>query len=208
MVSKAAPGVLYKDEARGQIGLPNTSKVTFSGKPAMSDDAKLHELIGAAQHGDAAAIDQLLTICQVRVRRYARKHCEASDVDDAVQETLLLIARKIKALKAPAAFASWVFVIVRRECGKLYRSMFRHEPLTDDLADRVLATRSDNDLRIDLIGALEALPENYRQVLLLRDFEGLTIAEIKARLNEPGDAVKSRLHRARKTLRDHLVGSR
>lgn len=174
----------------------------------MSDDAKLQELIVAAQHGDAEAIEQLLTTCQIRVRRYARKHCEASDVDDAVQETLLVISRKIRALKAPAAFASWVFVIVKRECGKLYRAMFRHEPLTDNLADQALARRTDDELRVDLIGALEALPENYREVLLLRDFEGLTIAEIKARLNEPAGAVKSRLHRARKTLRDLVVDSR
>ncbi|MBV6271797.1 RNA polymerase sigma factor [Alcaligenaceae bacterium CGII-47] len=173
----------------------------------MSKDTELPQLISAAQHGDPAAIDQLLTTCQIRVRRYARKHCEASDVDDAVQETLLAISRKIKVLKAPAAFASWVFVIVKRECGKLYRAMFRHEPLTEDLAEQVLACRTDDDLRVDLIRALERLPQNYREVLLMRDFEGLTIAEICARLDEPDGAVKSRLHRAREALRQDLVGS-
>lgn len=173
----------------------------------MADDARLHKLISAAQRGDPAAIDQLLTTCQIRVRRYARKHCEASDVDDAVQETLLVISRKIKTLKAPAAFASWLFIIVKRECGKLYRSMFRLEPLTDDLAEQALACRTDDELRVDLIRALEALPENYREVLLMRDFEGLTIAEISVRLGEPSGAVKSRLHRARETLRHYLVGS-
>ncbi len=172
----------------------------------MSDEAKLQVLISAAQHGDAAAIDQLLTMCQIRVRRYARKHCEASDVDDAVQETLLVISRKIKALKAPAAFASWIFIIVKRECGKLYRSMFRHEPLNEDLAEQALARRTDDELRVDLIRALEALSQNYRDVLLMRDFEGLTIAEISTRLDEPSGAVKSRLHRARETLRQQLLG--
>ena len=173
----------------------------------MSDDTELPELISAAQNGDATAIDQLLTTCQVRVRRYARKHCEASDVDDAVQETLLVISRKIKALKAPAAFASWIFIIVKRECGKLYRAMFRHEPLTEDLLEQALACRTDDELRVDLIRALEALPEHYREVLLLRDFEGLTITEISTRLGEPGSAVKSRLHRAREMLRHHMVGN-
>lgn len=173
----------------------------------MSDDAKLYELISAAQRGDSAAIDQLLTTCQIRVRRYARKHCEASDVDDAVQETLLVISRKIKVLKAPAAFASWVFIIVKRECGKLYRTMFRHEPLTEDLLEQALACRTDNELRVDLIRALETLPEHYREVLLLRDFEGLTIVEISTRLEEPSSAVKSRLHRAREALRHYLVAS-
>lgn len=173
----------------------------------MADDVKLNELISAAQQGDAAAIDQLLTTCQISVRRYARKHCEASDVDDAVQETLLVISRKIRVLKAPAAFASWIYVIVKRECGKLYRSMFGHEPLTEDLAEQILVCRTDDDLRVDLIRALETLPENYREVLLMRDFEGLTIAEISVRLDEPSGAVKSRLHRAREALRHHIVGS-
>lgn len=172
----------------------------------MSNDTKLPELISAAQNGDPAAIDQLLTTCQIRVRRYARKHCEASDVDDAVQETLLVISRKIKALKAPAAFASWVFIIVKRECGKLYRAMFRHAPLTEDLLEQALVCRTDNELRVDLIRALETLPEHYREVLLLRDFEGLTIVEISVRLMEPSGAVKSRLHRAREALRHHMVG--
>lgn len=171
----------------------------------MTKDTELPELIRAAQHGDPAAIDQLLTTCQIRVRRYARRHCEASDVDDAVQETLLVISRKIKVLKAPAAFASWVFIIVKRECGKLYRAMFRHEPLTEDLLEQALACRTDNELRVDLIRALETLPENYREVLLLRDFEGLTIAEISARLEESSSAIKSRLHRAREGLRHHMV---
>ncbi len=173
----------------------------------MSDDTELPKLISAAQRGDAAAIEQLLTTCQIRVRRYARKHCEASDVDDAVQETLLVISRKIKALKAPAAFVSWVFIIVKRECGKLYRAMLRHEPLTEELAEQALVCRTDSELRVDLIRALETLPEHYREVLLLRDFEGLTIAEMSVRLGEPSSAVKSRLHRAREILRHYLVGS-
>ena len=65
-------------------------------------------LILAAQTGDPAAIGRLLAVCQTDVRRYAHKHCQASDVDDAVQESLLVISRKVRGLKAAAAFSSWL----------------------------------------------------------------------------------------------------
>ena len=58
-------------------------------------------------------------------------HCQASDVDDAVQESLLVVSRKVKALKVAAAFSSWLFTVIKRECRKLERMMFRHEPLAE-----------------------------------------------------------------------------
>ncbi|SEI95790.1 MULTISPECIES: RNA polymerase sigma factor [unclassified Variovorax] len=163
-------------------------------------------LVRAAQTGDPAAIEGLLAACQTDARRYAWRHCQASDVDDAVQESLLVIVRKVRGLKAAAAFSAWLFTVIRRECLKLQRAMFRHEPLDDETAEHQLASRSDGALRLDLTHALESLPAHYREVVLLRDFEELTIAEIAERLGEPPGAVKSRLHRARALVREYLLG--
>lgn len=80
-------------------------------------------LVHAAQTGDPAAISRLLAVCQADARRYAYKHCQVSDVDDAVQESLLIIARKVKGLKAAAAFSSWLFTVIKRKCRKLERMM-------------------------------------------------------------------------------------
>ncbi len=165
----------------------------------------LPHLIQDAQQGDSVAIGALLGACQADARRYAYKHCHASDIDDAVQETLLLITRKIHALKAAAAFSSWLFIVIRRECQRLSRAMFRQAPLDEDLADQRLASKSDDDLRLDLAAALESLPPHYLEVVLLRDFEELTIAEIAQRLEQPTGAVKSRLHRARELIREYLI---
>src|SRR5260370_28901181 len=135
-------------------------------------------LIHAAQAGDSIAIEQLLILCQADARRYAYRHCQASDIDDAVQESLIVITRKIKGLKAAAAFSSWLFIVIKRECRKLERMMTRHAPLDDEIAERHLMRRADDSLRIDLARALESLPPHYLEVVLLRDFEELTIAEI------------------------------
>ncbi len=164
-------------------------------------------LILAAQTGDPAAISRLLAVCQADARRYARRHCHASDVDDAVQESLLIISRKVTSLKVAMAFSSWLFTVIKRECRKLERMMFKHEPLEDEVAEQQLACRTDEALRIDLAHALESLPAHYLEVVLLRDFEELTIAEIAERLGEQPGAIKSRLHRARELVREYLLSS-
>ena len=57
---------------------------------------------------------------------------QACDVDYAVQESPLVISRKVKGLKAAAAFSSWLFTVIRRECRKLERMMFRTEELDEE----------------------------------------------------------------------------
>ena len=162
-------------------------------------------LILAAQLGDSAALNRLLLTSQTDARRYARKHCQSSDIDDAVQEALLILAKRISALRAAAAFSGWLFTIVRRECQRLSRAMLQHESLEGDRVEAYLAEKSDMALRLDLSLALESLPVHYRQVILLRDFEEQTIAEIASALNEEPTAIKSRLHRARALVREYLL---
>lgn len=164
-------------------------------------------LVVAAQRGDPAALSRLLAVCQADARRYAYKHCHASDIDDAVQESLLVISRKVRGLKAAAAFSSWLFTVIKRECRRLERLMFRHDPLPEDGAEELLAQRTDESLRLDLANALESLPAHYLEVVLLRDFEELTIAEVAVHLNEPPGAIKSRLHRARELVREYMLSA-
>lgn len=180
---------------------------TVMGEQLLANATGRQNLIVAAQTGDPTAIGRLLAVCQADARRYAQRHCRASDVDDAVQESLLIISRKVQGLKAAAAFSSWLFIVIKRECRRLERMMFRYEPLDDEVAERQLARKTDDALRIDLAAALESLPAHYLEVILLRDFEELTIAEMAARLGEQAGAVKSRLHRARELVREYMLGS-
>lgn len=164
-------------------------------------------LVLAAQSGDPSALERLLTICQLDVRRYAQRHCYATIVDDAVQEALLIVTRQLQGLKAAEAFTSWLFTVIRRECRRLERAMFRNEPLDEAVLEKQIASRDDVALRIDLARALESLPPHYLTVVLLRDFEELTISEISERLAEPSGAIKSRLHRARELVREYLTNA-
>ena len=163
-------------------------------------------LILRAQLGDSGALNHLLLVTANDARRYARRQCRSSDIEDAVQEALLIVARKIKALKAAAAFSGWLFTIVKRECDRLARSMFSYESLEEKRVETYLMAKTDLELRVELAAALESLPAHYRRVILMRDFEELTIAEIAAALEETASTVKSRRHRARTMVREYLLG--
>jgi len=164
-----------------------------------------HDLILGAQAGDGAAIERLLFECQTDVRRYAMRHCAMSEVDDAVQETLLVVARRMQTLRSATAFAGWLFTIVRRECTRLSRRLFSYENLDDERIEAALARRSDETLRLELSAAIESLPAHYREIIVMRDFEELTMSEICGRLVLSTAAAKSRLQRARRFVREYLV---
>ena len=171
----------------------------------MSITEQHYALLEAARLGDTAALDRLLKVCQPDVRRYAYRHCLASDVDDAVQETLLIITRRLRSLRVVAAFSGWLLQVVRRECRRLERRLFHLDPYEEAKMERWLATTSDQTVRLDLIGALESLPEHYREIILLRDFHEMTLREIAARIRLTTAATKSRLHRARQLVREYLL---
>lgn len=171
----------------------------------MALSAKRRDLVLGAQAGDGAAVERLLAERQGDLRRYAMRHCALSEIDDAVQETLLIVTRQAQSLKSAASFAGWLFTIVRRECGRLSRRMFAHEDIGDAAIEAALARRTDETLRLELAAAIESLPAHYREIVLLRDFEEMTMAEICRRLGLSIASGKSRLRRARLLIREFLV---
>jgi RNA polymerase sigma factor (sigma-70 family) len=162
-------------------------------------------LILAAQGGDRQAMEELLSLSQPDIRRYAMRHCLISDVDDAVQEVLIIIARRLDSLRILAAFSSWLFKTVQRECRRLGRVALQYDPFEETELEAWLQSKPGNELQADLINAVDRLQPEYRQVLLLKDFEQLANREIAARLNISVAAVKSRLHRARQMIRSELL---
>jgi RNA polymerase sigma factor (sigma-70 family) len=76
-----------------------------------------------------------------------------------------------------------------------------------ELAEAQLQTRPNEGLRLDLIAALESLPAHYLEIILLRDFEELSIAELAERLGLQIRGAKSRLHRARELVREYPPGT-
>ena len=161
-------------------------------------------LIEAARGGDADALVSLLSAAQPDIRRYAARNCRAADIDDAVQETLLLLYRKVGTLRAVTSFSAWLFAVARRACLRLLRrATGQAEPIGE--ADARLAQLRPDEIRLDLSRAIQSLPEHYREVILLRDIEELSIDEITEVLGLTRETVKARIHRARLMIREYLV---
>jgi RNA polymerase sigma factor (sigma-70 family) len=161
-------------------------------------------LIEAARSGEPAALERLLVEARPDLQRYALRSCFISDVDDAVQESLLILSRYLSTLQHARAWSRWMFRIVRRQCHRLARLALRQDLWDDDRSNALLAQRSDSELRVDVAAALESLPQTYLELVMLRDFEGLTIGEIADQLGLTPAAVKGRLHRARELVREYL----
>jgi RNA polymerase sigma factor (sigma-70 family) len=161
----------------------------------------------AAQQGDERAIALLLSGSHPHVQHFARTLCATpDDAEEATQEALIVLYRKIGTLRAAAALASWVYRIVLRECIRRTRA------LTGRLTGKADAQPSAEDVALVLveteriIAAIAALPAEQRAVLVLRDIRGLSGAATAQALGLSRAAMKSRLHRGRETLR-HLLDS-
>jgi RNA polymerase sigma factor (sigma-70 family) len=163
-------------------------------------------LLAAAHGGDPRALEQLLRIARPDIRRYAQRHCLLSDVDDAVQEALLIVARKLPQLRVLAAFSGWAIRLVQRECRRLGRVALRYDPYDEEQLAQWLGVHTEAGLRRELVAALESLPAHYREVMLLRDVQDMTIAEIATQTGLTRPNVKSRLRRARTLAREYLLG--
>jgi RNA polymerase sigma factor (sigma-70 family) len=172
--------------------------------PARSREYDLG-MLESARSGDLAAIEALLARAQPDIRRYARLKCgAAADAEDAVQHTLIRVYQKLDGLRMLSSFSGWLLAIVRRECLRLARMGFGRVSLEEAELEHRLAWLPMDELRRDLSLSMQSLPDAYREIVLLRDVEMLTIDEIAARLSCTREAVKARLHRARKLMREYL----
>jgi RNA polymerase sigma-70 factor (ECF subfamily) len=113
--------------------------------------------------------------------------------------------RRIGTLRAVTSFSAWLFAVARRACRRLLRMSIGLPDDLPDAAEARLAHLRPEDIRIDLSRAIQSLPEHYREVILLRDIEEMSIDEIAGVLDLTRESVKARLHRARIMIREYLI---
>jgi len=172
----------------------------------------LEEVVRRAQRGDRAALESLLGAIAPSVYRFGRRMCKnAHDAEDVVQDTLLNVTQHLRTFEGRSSLSSWVFALTRSACSRRRRGLKNAPPVSDDalaeapdVAASPEAQAAERELTSAVAHALDALLPDHREVLLLRDMEGLTAPETAAVLGISVDAVKSRLHRAREALRAAL----
>jgi RNA polymerase sigma-70 factor (ECF subfamily) len=178
------------------------------------------DLLAAARRGDAAALEALLIRYQPHLYRFGLRMCgNEEDAGDVAQESLISMARSLRDFRGDASVSSWLYTIARRFCiKKRRRSKFapaREESLDGpgiDAAQRLAdpapspeQAATNRELHHALTRAIDGLEPTQREVLVLRDVEGLSAPEVAKILGVSVDAVKSRLHRARVVVRQALA---
>jgi RNA polymerase sigma-70 factor, ECF subfamily len=191
----------------------------------MRQSSSERELIGRMQAGDSAAVTELASTYGPRIHQLAFRYVKNwEDAEEVTQDVLLKVYRKIDAFRGDAALSSWIYRITfntamsRLRTARASRAaeIRKHEAAPGDTRDSQPQEPADwssladdhvlrSEMRQELIAALTHLPKVYRVPVILRDINGLSTEEASAILRVKPQTLKSRLHRGRLILREHLA---
>jgi len=183
----------------------------------MNDKQRIYSewLVLRSQQGDREALHALLSLWQQRYLLYARQRLGGHEAaQDVVQESLLAICRNLHKLGNPGAFPSWSYRIIERRCADWLRRHLRDKAVfTDNAAgvedvtaveDHQSLHRDNTMAQIDTQRLLDGLRPDLAALLRLYYLEQLSLTEIAAILELPVGTLKSRLHYARKQIKQKL----
>jgi RNA polymerase sigma-70 factor (ECF subfamily) len=144
-----------------------------------------------------------------RLRRFIRSRVEDDETaDDLLQEVFLRIHTRMSTLQDSDRLNGWVYQVARNAIIDHYRSRRLHQDLPETLSDGTeLFPEPDaaEEIAMSLRDMVEALPEPYRQALVLTEFQGLNQKELAATLGISFSGAKSRVQRARQKIKDELL---
>ena len=173
------------------------------------------ELVLKAQRGDSRAFDLLVLKYQSRVASLvARFVNDAAEVEDVTQEAFIKAYRALPKFRGESAFYTWLYRIASNTAKNYLVSKGRRPSADADVSNaeyfeeaealRDSETPENSYLGRELAQAvtevLEALPEELRMALTLREFEGLSYEEIAEVMECPVGTVRSRIFRAREAI--------
>jgi RNA polymerase sigma-70 factor (ECF subfamily) len=179
-------------------------------------DLRWSRLMAAAQAGDRRAYEDLLRECLPLLRQICRARLrDATEAEDAVQDTLLTIHRARASYDASRSFRPWLVAITERRALDRIRARGRRSGREAmlDVAAELAAPEGSADAALDadraaakLRDAVQDLPQSQRTALGLTKLQDLTLQEASARSGMSIGAIKVATHRAVQTLRRTLTG--
>jgi len=206
----------YEIVEQGGLGTAPLTRETAARRVKIDDPDK--DLVARWQKGDDAAFEELMTRHERRVYRLLyRMMGNKEDAEDLTQETFLSLHRYGHRFRAEARFSTFVYRVAANAALNRRRSLGRGRARVEKLKHRQAAgddlpssprDPEDSASGAELTGhvrvALDQLSPSLRLPVVLYDIEGLAYGEIAKVLGIAEGTVKSRIHRARRALRDHL----
>ena len=192
-----------------------------SPEPRDKGDGCLHEsdseLVARARRGDDSAFHELVERHSASLFRLGFLLLgNTADAEDVVQETLLGAFQHLVRFRGHSSVKTWLTQILVKQAARHHRSHYRRRTISlEETGEGVAAaaeasgpdTRTQSaDARMDVRAVLRALSVEHRQVVVLREYEGMSYREISEVLRMPAGTVESRLFRAREHLKELLGG--
>jgi RNA polymerase sigma-70 factor (ECF subfamily) len=174
----------------------------------------LVRLVEAAQSGDRLAFGELYAQYARTVHGILLSRVPRAEAEDLVQDVFLTAMQRLGSLRDPAAFGGWLAAIARNRATDHLRRTPQTSPLTDELLGEVSAgprgalhalAAPDHTEALAVMAIIRALPDAYRETLVLRLVEGMTGPEIAERTGLTAASVRVNLHRGMKQLRERLA---
>ena len=188
---------MFELEATADMLLPSPQAKASTDTPETRIEVVL---VKAVLDGDRDSFGRLYQLYAPMVHGILLARIPRSEVDDLVQDIFLHAFRKLHTLRDWAAFGPWIAMIARNRAMDFYRRAKETVEVTEDLRSTDMQTSRANEI-LELI---RALPEAYRETLILRLVEGMTGPEIAARTGLTPASVRVNLHRGMKQLRKKL----
>jgi len=164
------------------------------------------DLVARLRLGDADAANEFFDRYAARIRRFIAQSlgAEESEADDLLQETFIALAEALPFFRGDSSLFTFACAIAHRKVLSFVRTNARRARLIRTAAISESVPPQNKSSRPDLNNALLQLPTEYREALVLKYVEEISVAEIARVLNLGEHAVESRLARARKLLRKYL----
>ena len=179
------------------------------------------QLVVRAQHGDQQAFGLLVSKYQRKLARLlSRLIRDPAEVEDVAQETFIKAYRALGSFRGDSAFYTWLYRIGINTAKNYLVSQGRRAPTRTDFDSEEAETFEDGDLLRDIntpermllskqIGetvnsAMEALPEDLRTAIMLREIEGISYENSSKMIDCPICTVRSRIFRAREAVAEKL----
>ncbi len=164
------------------------------------------ELLQRAIEGDTAAFHELVDRHAAGLYRLACALTgDSADAEDVMQETFLGAFQRMGSFRGRSSVKTWLVSILSRQAARRHRTRLRRPALRLEELAREPAEERAPESRMDVREALGRLSPEHRRVLVLREVEGMTYAEIAQALGVPLGTVESRLFRARQEMKTHLA---
>ncbi|MFH1825209.1 MAG: sigma-70 family RNA polymerase sigma factor [Candidatus Firestonebacteria bacterium] len=172
-------------------------------------------LVNQLKGGKTTAFNQIVLKYKDKVFNTAYRFLgNYQDANDLTQECFVSVHNGIKNFRGESSLSTWIYRIAVNACKNKLKSLERRKDFkTLSLKEKILDIKDNNspvelferkELENKVQNAIDSLPEDWKETVILRDIEGLTYEEIAKILGCEVGTIKSRIHRARMSLRDKL----